>query len=92
MHQGRPPTHAHFVDIVGTGVTPRIPSTSPRVAFVAAGRVDRGQARRPSVSSKSGSADVLEALGVNINLQPPQVLNWYTSDRHGFYFAPITTG
>jgi anthranilate phosphoribosyltransferase len=42
-----------------------------------------------SVSSKSGSADVLEALGVNINLTPQQVAECIEAETGiGFMFAP----
>jgi anthranilate phosphoribosyltransferase len=42
-----------------------------------------------SVSSKSGSADVLEALGVNINLNPQQIEGCVRDQNMGFLFAPI---
>lgn len=41
-----------------------------------------------SVSSKSGSADVLEALGANIMLQPEQVEKCVKEQGFGFFFAP----
>lgn len=41
-----------------------------------------------SVSSKSGSADVLEALGININLSPEQVAQCVDIEGIGFMFAP----
>src|SRR6185503_1951703 len=41
-----------------------------------------------SVSSKSGSADVLEALGANINLSPEQVARSIAEAGVGFMFAP----
>ena len=41
-----------------------------------------------SVSSKSGSADVLEALGVNINLNSQQVEHCVEKHHIGFFFAP----
>ncbi len=42
-----------------------------------------------SVSSKSGSADVLEALGVNIELSPRQVERCIKEHHIGFFFAPL---
>lgn len=41
-----------------------------------------------SVSSKSGSADVLEELGININLKPTQVKKCVIEENIGFFFAP----
>jgi len=41
-----------------------------------------------AVSSKSGSADVLEALGVNLNLSPEQVVECVNQEQIGFFFAP----
>src|SRR6476620_5879259 len=62
----------HLVDIVGTGGagshTFNIPTCSMFVAAAAGDKVSKHGAR--SVSSKSGSADVLEGLGVNLHLKP----------------------
>jgi Anthranilate phosphoribosyltransferase len=44
-----------------------------------------------SVSSKSGSADAMEALGVNINLKPEQIADCIRDVGIGFMFAPTTT-
>ncbi len=69
------PYDNRFVDIVGTGGDSahsfNISTTSIFVAAAAGAKVAKHGGR--SVSSSSGSADVLEALGANINLSPEQV-------------------
>jgi len=81
---------AHFVDIVGTGGdsshTFNISTTSAFVAAAAGATVAKHGNR--SVSSKSGAADVLEALGAKITLQAPQVAACITRTGMGFMFAP----
>ncbi len=80
----------HFVDIVGTGGdganTFNISTASMFVAAAAGARVAKHGGR--GVSSKSGSADVLEALGVNIMLTPEQVAESVATVGIGFMFAP----
>ena len=80
----------HFVDIVGTGGDAahsfNISTASAFVAAAAGATVAKHGNR--SVSSKSGSADVLEALGANINLQAPQVAECIRATGMGFMFAP----
>ncbi|WP_197329929.1 anthranilate phosphoribosyltransferase [Ralstonia syzygii] len=80
----------HFVDIVGTGGdganTFNISTASMFVAAAAGARVAKHGGR--GVSSKSGSADVLEALGVNIMLTPEQVAESIATVGIGFMFAP----
>src|SRR5256712_5851194 len=65
----------HLVDIVGTGGdsshTFNISTCSMFVAAAAGARVSKHGNR--SVSSKSGSADVIESLGININLPPEAI-------------------
>ena len=80
----------HLVDIVGTGGdgshTFNISTCAMFVAAAAGARVSKHGGR--SVSSKSGSADVMEALGVNINLTPVQIAQCLLETGVGFMFAP----
>jgi len=80
----------HLVDIVGTGGdgshTFNISTCAMFVAAAAGAKVSKHGGR--SVSSKSGSADVLESLGVNINLQPAQIAQCLAQVGIGFMFAP----
>ncbi|PKO66723.1 MAG: anthranilate phosphoribosyltransferase [Betaproteobacteria bacterium HGW-Betaproteobacteria-16] len=80
----------HLVDIVGTGGdgshTFNISTCSMFVAAAAGAKVSKHGGR--SVSSKSGSADVLESLGININLSPDQIARCIEQVGVGFMFAP----
>ena len=81
---------AALLDIVGTGGdashTFNISTASMFVAAAGGARVAKHGNR--SVSSKSGSADVLEALGANIMLTPAQVATCIARTGVGFMFAP----
>ncbi|TFZ01714.1 anthranilate phosphoribosyltransferase [Ramlibacter humi] len=81
---------SHLVDIVGTGGdgshTFNISTCSMFVAAAAGAKVSKHGGR--SVSSKSGSADVLESLGVNINLPPEAIAKCVQETGIGFMFAP----
>lgn len=80
----------HLVDIVGTGGdgshTFNISTCSMFVAAAAGAKVSKHGGR--SVSSKSGSADVLEAMGLNINLSPEAIARCIEQTGIGFMFAP----
>ena len=80
----------HLVDIVGTGGdgahTFNISTCAMFVAAAAGAKVSKHGGR--SVSSKSGSADVMESLGVNINLTPQAIAQCIAETGVGFMFAP----
>jgi len=83
-------TDEHLVDTCGTGGdgahTFNISTTAAFVAAAAGVKIAKHGGR--SVSSSCGSADVLEALGVNVNLTPDQVAQSIREIGLGFMFAP----
>ena len=94
MREFATPVHVsdtrHLVDVVGTGGdgahTFNISTAAMFVAAAAGAKIAKHGNR--SVSSKSGSADVLESLGVNLNVSPERVAESISSLGVGFMFAP----
>ena len=82
--------NAHLIDTCGTGgdgiQTFNVSTASAFVAAAAGAKVAKHGGR--SVSSTCGSADVLEALGVNVHLTPEQVAKCVDEIGIGFMFAP----
>jgi anthranilate phosphoribosyltransferase len=81
----------HIVDIVGTGgdslATFNISTASCFIVAAAGGKVAKHGNR--SVSSSSGSADLLEQAGVSLNITPEQVASCIEQVGVGFMFAPL---
>lgn len=84
----------HLVDIVGTGGDGaslfNVSTASALVVAACGGRVVKHGNR--GVSSKSGSADLLEAAGVRLDLTPEQSARCVTQLGIGFLFAPLHHG
>jgi anthranilate phosphoribosyltransferase len=82
--------NAHLIDTCGTGgdgiQTFNVSTCAAFVAAAAGAKVAKHGGR--SVSSSCGSADVLEVLGVNVNLTPQQVTKCVSDIGIGFMFAP----
>ena len=81
---------SHLVDIVGTGGdgahTFNISTCAMFVIAAAGAKVSKHGGR--SVSSKSGSADAIEALGIHLDLKPAQIAQCIEQTGIGFMFAP----
>lgn len=84
------PNTDHLIDTCGTGGdtshTFNVSTASVFVAAAAGASVAKHGGR--SVSSKSGSADVLEALGIDLNQTPQQIAQSISNIGVGFMFAP----
>jgi anthranilate phosphoribosyltransferase len=82
--------HQHVVDVVGTGGdgahTFNVSTAATFVAAAAGAKVAKHGNR--SVSSRSGSADVLESLGATIELAPAQIARAIQTVGVGFMYAP----
>ncbi|MCV2504055.1 MAG: anthranilate phosphoribosyltransferase, partial [Neisseriaceae bacterium] len=80
----------NLIDIVGTGgdgiKTFNISTTAMFVAAAAGARIAKHGGK--AVSSSSGAADVIEAMGVNINLSPEQIAESVEKTNIGFMYAP----
>lgn len=86
-----PKTNNDFIDLVGTGGDgANTFNISTTAAFVACGAgVHIAKHGNRAISSKSGAADVLEALGVNIMLDVDKVTECIENVGMGFMFAPL---
>ena len=81
----------NVIDIVGTGGDgAHTINISTASAFVAAGAgISVAKHGNRAVSSKSGSADILSALGININLTPEKMSECISKVGISFLFAPV---
>ena len=84
----------HLIDLVGTGGDGanlfNVSTAATFVVAAAGGRVAKHGNR--SVSSSSGSSDVLETLGVSLSLTPLQIERCISEVGLGFMFAPVHHG
>ena len=86
----RPKVSAELMDTCGTGGGQSTFNISTATAIVAASAgIPIAKHGSRSLASLSGSADVLEALGVNINLTPPQVEEMIEKIGIAFLYAPL---
>lgn len=90
-HSRRVPLDANAVDVVGTGGdrSGTVNISTMAAVVVAASGIKVVKHGNRAASSKSGGADVLEALGVRINLGPNSVARCVEQVGIGFCFAPV---
>jgi anthranilate phosphoribosyltransferase len=88
-----PPTRDDLIDTAGTGGGRPTFNVSTTAALIAAGAgCSVAKHGNRSATGLSGSADVLEALGVRIDLKPDAVAQCITRVGFGFMFAPAHHG
>ena len=86
----RPKTESEMMDTCGTGGGLSTYNISTATAIIAASAgIPIAKHGSRSISSLSGSADVLEALGVNINLTPAQAEELIEKINIAFIYAPL---
>lgn len=85
------PNGMHLIDTCGTGGDGSGSfNISTAAAFVSSGAGAKvAKHGNRSITSKSGSADILEALGVKLDMTPEQVTQSLTDNGIGFFFAPL---